>query len=304
MSSRSVVRAHCASLLLAVAFAGTAAAQTAGKDSFTVAMAGAPAARPDSAAADSSTTPRQLRVIAPRIMTKNDLIMTAAFTGAAVALFPFDDRISRWIRKPAHLENGFARGAFASVEWGVENGSLLAGASLWGAGLAMRNRTVAEMGFHTLASIAVTQQVTHVLKGAFGRTRPYMSDGTVAHEWSPGRGFETTDRRSFPSGHTSMAFAAATTLSHEISRAWPKAGKIATPLLYAGAASGGIARIYHDKHWASDVTVGALVGIVGARATMGILHGFAGNYVDRLALNTRIVPHRDGASVSVSFPTP
>jgi membrane-associated phospholipid phosphatase len=288
-----------ASFVLALIFApAMTRAQAAGRDTFIVTPAGTAIASADSARTDSASTPPQIRIVRPAIMTRNDLIMTAAFTGAAVALFPFDDRISHWVRRPAHLESGFVKGTMAGVEWGVEKGSLIAAAGLWGAGLATRNRTVAEMGFHTLASIAVTQQVTHVLKGAFGRSRPYMSGDSLAHDWSWGRGFGTTDRRSFPSGHTSSAFATATTLSHEISRSWPKAGRIATPLLYAGATGAGLARIYHDKHWASDVTVGALVGILGARATLGVLHGYSGNFVDRLALNTRIVPHRNGASVS------
>jgi membrane-associated phospholipid phosphatase len=297
-------------LLLALAFVpARTQAQAGSQDSFTIVPAGtaapaAPAAK-DSARADSSTTPQQIRIVRPpAIMSRKDLMVTAAFTGAAVALFPVDQKITRWVRRPANLENGVVKGAFGGLEWGVEKGSIITGAGLWGAGLAMRNRTVAEMGFHTIASIAVTQQVTHVLKGAFGRSRPYMSSDSLPHDWAFGKGFGTTDYRSFPSGHSSMAFATATALSHEISRNWPKAGRIATPLLYAGATGGAIARIYHDKHWASDVTVGALVGILGARATLGLLHGHSGNFVDRLALSTRIVPSRNGASVSVTLPTP
>lgn len=288
--------------VLALALTPSLQAQTAGRDSFTVSPAGAP--RADSASADSGAAPQQMQFMRPAItLNRRDAIMTAAFTSAAVALFPLDYKITRWMRSPANLENGFIKGTLAGAEWGVEKGSLIAAAGLWGGGLAMRNRTVAEMGFHTLASIAVTQQVTHVLKGAFGRSRPYLSGDSLAHEWNFGDGFGTTDRRSFPSGHSSMAFAAATTLSHEISRASPKAGKVATPLLYAGATSAAIARIYHDKHWASDVTVGALVGILGARATLAVLHGRPNNIVDRLALSTRIVPNGKGATVSVSLPT-
>jgi membrane-associated phospholipid phosphatase len=282
----------------------TAPAQAARTDTFTVVPAGAVASLGDSARTDSAAAPQQFRVVRPAFLNRTDLVITAAFTGAAVALFPLDYRITRWVRQPDNLESGFIKGTMAGAEWGVERGSLIASAGLWGAGLALRNRSVAELGFHTLASIAVTQQLTHVLKGTFGRSRPYMSADTLAHDWSWGTGFGTTDRRSFPSGHSSMAFATATAMSHEISRVWPKAGRVATPLLYAGATSAAIARIYHDKHWASDVTVGALVGILGTRATLGLLHGHAGNFVDRLALSTKIVPHRNGAVVSVTLPAP
>lgn len=262
-------------------------------------QAGAPA--PDSATGIGANA---MRVVAPGIITRGDVVLAAGFTGAAVVLFPLDRRITAWVRRPERLENGALASTLAGAEWGVERAALMAGAGLWGAGLVARNRDVAETGFHTLASIAVTQQATHLLKGLFGRRRPYSSADSVPHDWSWGAGFGESERRSFPSGHTSMAFATATALSHEISRAWPRAGRVATPMLYAGAASAGLARIYHDQHWASDVVLGAAVGILSARATLRLLHSRPGNVLDRVALSTRIVPRKDGALLLVTLPTP
>ena len=309
MSYISSLSALATSALFAVALAPSTsrAQQPAGvaQDSAVVIQAGAPAprSRTDSVARDSASVP-QPRPMTVSIFGRRDLAVAAGFTAAAVALFPLDKQITAWVRSPGHLENAALRNTMAGAEWGVEKGALIAAAGLWGTGLVTRNRTVADMGVHTLASIAVTQQVTQVLKGAFGRSRPYLVGDSVAHDWRLGTGFSQSDRRSFPSGHTSMAFATATALSHEISRAWPRAGKVAMPLLYAGAASGAIARIYHDQHWASDVTLGAAVGILTTRATLRLLHGHPGNLLDRVALHTRIVPSTDGAMVAVSFPTP
>ena len=309
MSYLSSLSALATSALFAVAIAPatTSAQQPSGaaQEPAVVMQAGAPVSAPraDSAAADSSSTPRP-RFTATPVFGRRDLALAAGFTATAVALFPLDKQITAWVRRPAHLDNTALRNSMAGAEWGVEKGSLIAAVGLWGTGLVTRNRTVADMGFHTLASIAVTQQVTQVLKGTFGRSRPYLVGDSVAHDWRLGTGFSQSDRRSFPSGHTSMAFATATALSHEISRAWPRAGKVATPLLYAGAASGAIARIYHDQHWASDVTLGAAVGILTTRATLRLLHGHPGNLLDRVALHTRIVPSTDGAMVAVSLPTP
>lgn len=273
-------------------------------DSPSVIQAGAPIgmAHADSAAADSASV-RSLRMPAPAILNKRDAALAAGFTAAAVALFPLDRKITAWVRTPARLENGTLKGTMAGAEWGVEKGTLIAAAGLWGGGMIARNRAVAEAGVHTLASIVVTQQVTQLLKGAFGRSRPYMSSDSMPNDWQWGSGFSQSDRRSFPSGHTSVAFASATALSHEISRHSPRLGRIATPLLYAGAASAGIARIYHDQHWASDVTLGAAVGILSTRATLRLLHGHPGNLLDRVALHTRIVPRADGGMIAVSLPT-
>jgi membrane-associated phospholipid phosphatase len=246
-----------------------------------------------------------IRISAPSIFSKRDLAITAGFTTAALALFTVDGDIARWAQHPTQQNNSSLKGAMAGAEWAVENGSLIAAGGLWGAGLVTRNRTVAAMGFHTLAAIGVTSQVTNVLKGTFGRSRPYATPDTMSHDWDAGSGFsQGTDRRSFPSGHTSTAFAFATALSHEINHAWPRAGKVATPLLYAGATAAGLARIYHDKHWASDVALGAAVGIVSARATLRFLHGRPNNFIDRIALHTTIVPDgKGGGTLAIRVPT-
>lgn len=245
-----------------------------------------------------------LQIPARSILTRRDLLVAGGFTAAAIALFPLDQEITSWIRDPQRLESSAWQRTMAGAEWGVETGSIVTGAGLWAVGLATRNRGIAEMGAHSLVAVAMTQQVTHVLKGAFGRSRPYMSADSLAHDWDPGTGFGTSDRRSFPSGHTSHAFAFATAMSHEISQQWPRAGRIATPLLYAGATGAALARVYHDKHWASDVTVGAAVGILSSRATLAFLHGRPNNWLDQVMLNTRIVPQAGGATIAVTLPAP
>lgn len=85
-------------------------------------------------------------------------------------------------------------------------------------------------------SVAAAQLVTFGLKEAFPELRP---DGS--------------DRKSFPSGHTSMAFAAAASLYN---REGPAAG---IPAL-AVATFVGVARIEADKHHWYDCLAGAGIG--------------------------------------------
>ena len=66
------------------------------------------------------------------------------------------------------------------------------------------------------------------------------------------------DPRSFPSGHATAVFATAMVLQDHYG--W----KLGVP--FFGAASyTAISRIIDNKHWASDVTMGAFVGIASAR---------------------------------------
>jgi membrane-associated phospholipid phosphatase len=76
----------------------------------------------------------------------------------------------------------------------------------------------------------------------------------ISHEWRP----DSSDRYSFPSGHTATAFAGAEFLRLEYNdvSVWYGIGG------YAVAALTGYLRMYNDKHWFSDVLAGAGVGIL------------------------------------------
>ena len=68
-----------------------------------------------------------------------------------------------------------------------------------------------------------------------------------------------------PSGHATLAFAAAS-FGRELQASHPQAARVVTPLLYSAAALVGPTRLYNNKHWASDVAVGAAIGtVVGMR---------------------------------------
>lgn len=85
-------------------------------------------------------------------------------------------------------------------------------------------------------SIAAAQLVTFGLKEAFPELRP---DGS--------------DRKSFPSGHSSLAFAAASTLFNR------QGSSVGIPAL-AVASFVAFARVQADKHHWYDVVVGAAIG--------------------------------------------
>ena len=87
--------------------------------------------------------------------------------------------------------------------------------------------------------------IVQVLKYSFGKQRP----GNSEHY------------QSFPSGHTSTAFATATALTYAYG--W-KAAAVAYPLAVFVAA----ARLSDDAHWASDVVGGAFLGTLVARASV------------------------------------
>lgn len=90
------------------------------------------------------------------------------------------------------------------------------------------------------------------IKIAASRARPFKNEGVWKRE-----GFSTD--ASFPSGHTTLAFALATTASCEYDKTW------VTVASYALATGVGLARLNDDRHFASDVLVGAALGTAVAR---------------------------------------
>ena len=105
--------------------------------------------------------------------------------------------------------------------------------------------SVARMG----VSIGSAAALTLVLKEAVGRSRPIESPGD-ADEFHPFSG-----HASFPSGHTTIAFATAAALDQETSSRW-------VPwLAYPIAAVVGWSRVHDQEHWTSDVLAGAAIGV-------------------------------------------
>ena len=93
-----------------------------------------------------------------------------------------------------------------------------------------------------------------ILKPIIARARPCHIDTAVELL------VERPSSFSFPSGHTATAFMGATLLAHEYGHksVWiPIAG-------YSVATATGVLRILNNKHYASDVLVGAAIGIVSA----------------------------------------
>ncbi|HEX9937717.1 MAG TPA: phosphatase PAP2 family protein [Longimicrobium sp.] len=135
------------------------------------------------------------------------------------------------------------------------------GATWAGARLAGSPKT-AEAAEHVGIALLASGVANGALKVAVGRERPAFTD-------DPGRfrPVNTRDRwQSFPSGHTTVAFSLAASISEEAREPW------VTVATYGTATLVGWSRVYEDRHWASDVVAGALLGVVTSRYAIHRLH--------------------------------
>lgn len=139
----------------------------------------------------------------------------------------------------------FKYGGEPVVTFGIP-GSMLA-AGVVGGSPALRRR-----GGRVLLSVVTAGLTTAAIKRVTGRLRP--AESTDPFLFKP---FSSHD--AFPSGHATMAFALATSLSEEIHNRWASAA------LYTFATGTAWSRMNDERHWFSDVLAGAAVGFTAAK---------------------------------------
>jgi membrane-associated phospholipid phosphatase len=127
---------------------------------------------------------------------------------------------------------------------------------LLGAGLISGDDGVTRAGGRLAATLALAGVAGTGLKISTGRPRPNAS--TDEDGFSPFSGQDA-----MPSGHTTMAFALATSLADDIHNRWASIG------LYTLAAGVGWSRMNDHKHWLTDVTAGTLLGVTSAKLVNG-----------------------------------
>jgi len=132
-------------------------------------------------------------------------------------------------------------------------------------GLATHDRALAGAGSAALQALAVTAITTGILKLAAGRVYPLaggdprspnrLEHPEYAREFHPFQRLDLPWLPSWPSGHTSAFISVAAALTAY----YP--GRIWIPLVgYPVALAIGFGMIDGDRHWASDVVAGALIG--------------------------------------------
>jgi membrane-associated phospholipid phosphatase len=238
------------------------------------------------------------------LFTYRDAILAGGFTGLTIAMFPLDKRIARRIRQDSTF-NGFTQNSAVGFETISSPGAYVIGGSLYLYGRLTKKPNLTDFAWHGTEAVLVANAVTGFMKGTLGRARPFVSNDTNPRDFRFGGGFSTSDRQSFPSGHTTTAFAAAAAVTSEIRRLHPKALPYVATVMYGGATLVGLSRMYHNKHWASDVALGAAVGTFSGLKVVRYSHAHPDNKVDRVILKTVIAPDGHGGGyLGFSLPAP
>ena len=222
--------------------------------------------------------------VPPPLFRPRDAVVATLFTGASIGLMQFDSRIARELRSEGAQGNS-TYDAVADVASLVNEKSLLAAAIVaWAGGRITSSRTVADVGWHAAEAIIVSGVASTIVRGALGRSRPFVTADRDAFDYEPGQGFTKLSYRAFPSIHAVASFAAAAVVSGEVTERAPGAAPFVTPVVYVLAALPGLGRMYKDKHWASDVLMGGFVGTMAGRKVVRYHHSRPDTKLDRIML--------------------
>ncbi len=220
----------------------------------------------------------------PAHWDRRDWLTAAAVVGAGVGIYAMDNSLDRHFQ--AWRSDGSNRLAKLVKPFGREY-ALIGLAGTAAVSPFIDDRRVIRTALLGVESLLVSGAAYVGLQSLANRSRP--AEGVNRDEFS-GPGFGG-GHHSFPSGHTTTAFALATVVAHE----WRDIPAVPY-LAYGIAGLVGWSRLNDHAHWSSDVYAGAIIGWASATA-IEALHRPG----DRVTVTPVISPKAGAVAVALKF---
>lgn len=187
----------------------------------------------------------------------------AVVFGAIGASMALDEPIQRYAQEHRSSVSDDISTVFRQPGEPLFYGGIAAGT--FGIGLVSGNADIRRTGGRMMASVALAGIFMAGGKRLIGRSRPNENAGAfVYHPFTSLRDSAgITTRSSMPSGHTTAAFALATTVAADVHN------PIVDVLIYTFAAGTGFSRISDNRHWLSDVLAGMALGVTSGKLVSG-----------------------------------
>jgi membrane-associated phospholipid phosphatase len=158
-------------------------------------------------------------------------------------------------------------------------------------GIAFKNPEVRATGIDLMATMGIAQLLVVLpAKVITGRSRPEADLG--AHDFHPFNGGQ-----SFPSGHTTQAFALASVISAHADQTWVSC------VSYGLAGMVGLARMEQRQHFMSDVVAGGLIGTLVGKSVVSYNESRRTDARSKLSVSFAplVLPGGYGLSVAMKF---
>lgn len=221
--------------------------------------------KPDKAYFKSYWTVTKKIPTGPARWKAGEWIAFSGIVAGGAVLYAFDDDIRKFIqRNPSHGLDVTAAYVFEPFGSGLYPAVLLGGFYIYGA--AAKDKRAKQIALGGVQVFVMTGITTQIIKHLTHRHRPYQDNPSNPRLWEgPFTGWDYT---SFPSGHTSTAFALASFISSVYKdKIWVS---IVSYTLATGVAW---SRVYENKHWPSDVLIGAALGFAIGKTVYHVMEG-------------------------------
>ena len=186
-------------------------------------------------------------IVSPTHWDKKDIGNFVIVCGTGILLYAFDDDIQQMFEGNTEQTSDAAK---AITSFG--NGAVLTGliAALYTGGEISDNDSLRKTSLLSLESLVTSGIIVRGMKIIFGRARPETGGPkNIFYPFSL-----TSSYNSFPSGHSSSAFAVVTVIATQSKKVYVDV------LAYGLATLVAASRVYMNKHWTSDVFIGSVIG--------------------------------------------
>jgi membrane-associated phospholipid phosphatase len=235
-----------------------------------------------------AVAPPALAQKAPPVLGARDAAIAGGFAAAGALAAPFDRALAERLQRREVQENRALARTAVFFRRAAEPGVVVLLPALWAAGRLADDRTTAAVGLHGAEAVGAALVTVGAVKLIAGRARPSVP-GRDPTSWRLARGLrEGSEYRSFPSGHTAAAFAAASAVTSELAARRSSLRWSAGVPLYLGAAAAGWSRMHENRHWATDVVGGAAIGTVAGVAVTRWHRTRPDNALDRRLLGVGV----------------
>ncbi len=218
------------------------------------------------------------QVILPFHTQRKDRIKLAEFGAVAAALSFVDEPISHYAVKLRNESNAVQSASkYITKSGGVYEVYALAGMATYG--IIFKDEKIKNTTLLATQSYLTAGAIQIALKFLTARQRPeYIDQQTNENEPTfhsfffhfKKQSYSHPRSSSFPSGHTTAAFAAATVFAMEYRN------KPLIPILsYSAATLIGLSRLTENKHWPTDILAGAALGFLSGRQVVNNYHRFS-----------------------------
>jgi membrane-associated phospholipid phosphatase len=217
-------------------------------------------------------------ITAPFHLTHKDWIKVGGFALIEGGLFFADEPIQHFALDLRDHNAGLKNiSKYVTRFGGVYETYVLAGLGAYG--FIFRSEKIKTTTLLATQAYITAGAMESLVKFVTGRQRPFSLDSNALEAepkfhgpfYSSGR--DENGRKlntSFPSGHTTVAFAAATVFAMEY-----KDRPLVPIIAYSAATLIGLSRITENKHWATDVLAGAALGYLTGRQVVNNYHRYA-----------------------------